>query len=223
MRDTGDRDPHRDVPVIEGGVPRGRLTLGRLSGLDRTGPPPAETLPGAPLRPWTIPNAIGYVRLALIPVFVVLAWRSDGVDAAAAVIYAVIGWGDYADGIAARLTGQYSRMGAMLDPLVDRLYIIAGIVVCWNFDLLPRWLLGILVAREVLMLLLAPFVLRAGVAVKINWWGRWGVWPAMGGLFFGISGARELGAAFLAVGVALLLVATVEYGRSVRAQLATRG
>ena len=221
--DGDEREPHRDVPVIEGGVPRGRLTLGRLSGLDRTGPPPPETLPGAPLRPWTIPNAIGYVRLALIPVFVGLAWRSDGVDAAAAVIYAVIGWGDYADGIAARLTGQYSRMGAMLDPLVDRLYIIAGIVVCWNFDLLPRWLLGVLVAREVLMLLIAPFVLRAGVAVKINWWGRWGVWPAMGGLFFGIAGARELGAAFLAVGVALLLMATVEYARSVTAQLRARG
>jgi cardiolipin synthase len=60
------------------------------------------------------------------------------------------------------------------------------------------------------------------VAVKVNWWGRWGVWPAMSGLFFGIAGARELGAAFLAVGVALLLLATVEYGRSVRAQLSAR-
>ena len=203
--------------------PRRRLTFSRLSGLDRTGPPPPETEPGAPLRPWTIPNAIGYVRLALIPVFVVVAWRSDGVDALAAVIFAVIGWGDYADGIAARVTGQYSRMGAMLDPLVDRLYIIAGVVVCWNFDLLPRWLLGVLVAREVLMLLVAPFVLRAGVAVKINWWGRWGVWPAMGGLFFGICGARAVGTAFLAVGVALLVMATVEYGRSARAELAARG
>ena len=53
--------------------PRARLTFRRLSGLDRSGPPPPETLPGAPLRPWTIPNAIGYVRLALIPVFLVLA------------------------------------------------------------------------------------------------------------------------------------------------------
>ena len=168
-------DRRRELPVIEGGVLRGRLTLGRLSGLDRTGPPPPETQPGAPLRPWTIPNAIGYVRLALIPVFVVLAWGSGGVDTTANVIFAAIGWGDYADGIAARLTGQYSRMGAMLDPLVDRLYIISGVVVCWHFELLPRWLLGILIAREVLMLLLAPLVLRAGVAVKINWWGRWGV------------------------------------------------
>jgi len=221
-----DREPDRDIPgdasPPDPGTPRGRLTLGRLSGLDRSGPPPPETQPGAPLRPWTIPNAIGYVRLALIPVFLVLAWQSDGVDAAAAVIYAIIGWGDYADGIAARVTGQYSRMGAMLDPLVDRLYIIAGVVVCWNFDLLPRWILAVLVAREVLMLLLAPFVLRAGVAVKINWWGRWGVWPAMFGLFLGLCGAREAGAFFLLIGVALLLVATVEYARSVRAQLAAR-
>ncbi len=45
------------------------LTLRRLVGLDRSGPPPPQTLAGAPLRPWTLPNAIGFVRLALIPVF----------------------------------------------------------------------------------------------------------------------------------------------------------
>ncbi len=43
-------------------------------------------------------------------------------------------------------------MGALLDPVVDRLLVIAGVVVCWNFDLLPRWLLAVLVAREALML-----------------------------------------------------------------------
>ena len=64
---------------------RARLTFRRLSGLDRSGPPPPETLAGQPLRPWTIPNAIGYVRLALIPVFLVLALHSDdGTDVAAA-------------------------------------------------------------------------------------------------------------------------------------------
>ena len=79
---------------------------------------------GAPLRPWTIPNAIGYVRLALIPVFLVLALSSEsGTDALPAVLFAVIGWSDYLDGIAARVTGQYSRLGALLDPLVDRLLV----------------------------------------------------------------------------------------------------
>jgi cardiolipin synthase len=84
------------------------LTFRRLSGLDRSGPPPPETLEGAPLRPWTIPNAIGYFRLALIPVMLVLALQSEsGTDALPAVLFAVIGWSDYVDGIAARVTGQY--------------------------------------------------------------------------------------------------------------------
>ncbi len=63
--------------MAEPPVERARLTFRRLSGLDRSGPPPPETLAGQPLNPWTIPNAIGYVRLALIPVFLILAFRSD--------------------------------------------------------------------------------------------------------------------------------------------------
>ena len=91
---------------------------------------------------WTIPNAIGFIRLALIPVFLVLALSSeDGTDIAPLVIFAVIGWTDYLDGITARLTGQYSRFGALLDPLVDRLLVISGVIVCWKFDLLPHWAL----------------------------------------------------------------------------------
>lgn len=197
-----------------------RLTRRRFFGLDRSGPPPPETLPGAPLRPWTIPNAIGYLRLALIPVFLWLAWEDDGVGAAPALVYGLIAWGDYADGIAARVTGQYSRLGAMLDPVVDRLLIISGVVVCWSFDLVPRWLLGVLIAREALMLLVGPLALRRGVALQINWWGRWGVWPAMGALFLAMCGLRTLATLMLAAGVALLIVATVEYGRSARRQLA---
>ena len=63
--------------MAEPPVERRRLTFRRLSGLDRSGPPPPQTQAGQPLRPWTIPNAIGYVRLALIPVFLVLALGSE--------------------------------------------------------------------------------------------------------------------------------------------------
>ena len=96
---------------------KARLTFRRLSGLDRSGPPPPETLAGQPWRVWTIPNAIGFIRLALIPVFLVLALSSeDGTDIAPLVIFAVIGWTDYLDGITARLTGQYSRFGRAARP-----------------------------------------------------------------------------------------------------------
>ena len=55
---------------------RAALTTRRLLGIDRSGPRPPETLPGAPLNPWTIPNAIGFVRAALIPVFLIIELRS---------------------------------------------------------------------------------------------------------------------------------------------------
>jgi cardiolipin synthase len=191
-----------------------KLTFRRLSGLDRSGPPPPETTEGQPLRPWTIPNAIGYLRLAAIPVFLVLALSSEsGTDALPAVLFAVIAWSDYLDGIAARVTGQYSRMGALLDPLVDRLLIMSGVVVCWYFDLLPRWALALLAARELFMLVLARYALSKHVELKINWLGRWGVWPVFSALFFALCNVHWLALACLYVGLALVLASTVQYVR----------
>ena len=70
------------------------------------------------------------MRLALIPVFLIVALSSgDGTGALPAILFAVIGWGDYADGIAARVTGQYSRLGALMDPVTDRLLVISGVIV----------------------------------------------------------------------------------------------
>jgi CDP-diacylglycerol--glycerol-3-phosphate 3-phosphatidyltransferase len=199
---------------------RARLTFRRLSGLDRSGPPPPETLKGQPLRPWTIPNAIGFVRLALIPIFLVLALTSEnGTDALPAAIFAVIAWTDYLDGIAARLTGQYSRLGTLLDPLVDRLLVISGVTVCWAFDLLPPWALALLVAREVFMLWLVRWGLRRGFDIKINWLGRAGVWPVMAALFFATAGVRRVSYACLYLGLALVLGSTLQYVRDGRRQL----
>ena len=113
--------------------------------------------------------------------FLVIALSSHhGHDALAVVLFAVIGWADYLDGFTARLTGQYSRLGALLDPLVDRLLVIAGMIVAWNFTLLPRWALAIVVARELFMLALSRYALRRGVELAINWPGRLGVAPDHG-------------------------------------------
>ncbi len=190
------------------------LTFRRLSGLDRSGPPPKETLRGAPLRPWTIPNAIGYVRLALLPVFWVLAFGSgDGTDTTAAVIFAVIAWTDYLDGISARITGQYSRLGALMDPVIDRLLIISGVAVCWHFELLPRWALAVLALREVAMLYIARWGLRHNFDLKVSMIGRWGVWPAMSAPFFAMVGADTVALVFLLVGIVTTWTATALYVR----------
>jgi CDP-diacylglycerol--glycerol-3-phosphate 3-phosphatidyltransferase len=196
---------------------RARLTFRRLSGLDRSGPPPPQTLPGQPLNPWTIPNAIGFVRLALLPVFLAFAFSSgDGVSRMAVIIFAVVAWSDYLDGIAARVTGQYSRLGALLDPLVDRLLIISGVAVCWYFELLPRWALAILVARELFMIGLVRWGLRRGLNTKVNWLGRAGVWPVMGALFAGMVGWPTVGEICLYIGLVLVLGSTAQYVREAR-------
>jgi CDP-diacylglycerol--glycerol-3-phosphate 3-phosphatidyltransferase len=200
--------------VADGPVEKTRLTFRRLSGLDRSGPPPPQTLKGQPLHPWTIPNAIGYVRLALIPVFLAFAFSSDdGQDWRAVLIFAIVGWSDYFDGIAARLTGQYSRLGALLDPLVDRLLVLSGVVVCWHFELLPRWALALLAARELFMLGLVRWGLRHGADIKVNWLGRLGVWPVLSAVFFTMAGLETVGEICLYVGLALVLASTVKYVR----------
>jgi CDP-diacylglycerol--glycerol-3-phosphate 3-phosphatidyltransferase len=200
-------------PVAEA-AEKARLTFRRLSGLDRSGPPPPQTMKGAPLHPWTIPNAIGYIRLALIPVFVILAFNDEtGQYWLATAIFGFVGWSDYFDGIAARLTGQYSRMGALLDPLVDRLLVLSGVIVCWHFELLPRWGLALLAAREVFMLGLVRWALRHGADIKVNWLGRLGVWPVLSALFFAMAGLETVGAIFLYIGLAFVLASTVQYLR----------
>jgi cardiolipin synthase (CMP-forming) len=200
--------------VADAPIEKRPLTARRLLGLDRSGPPPAATVAGAPLNPWTIPNAIGFARLALIPVFMIVALSSDdGVGAPQAILFAIVGWGDYADGMAARITGQYSRLGTLMDPVTDRLLVICGVVVDWHFALLPRWALAVLVARELLMLAIARSGLKRGVDLRINWPGRLAVAPVMGGLFFPMTGLQTLGEVLLYVGLALALTATALYVR----------
>ena len=192
----------------------GRLNNRRLLGIDRSGPPPPATLAGQALNPWTLPNAIGFARLVLIPVFLVLAFSSrDGKDALAVILFAVIGWSDYLDGFVARLTGQYSRLGAILDPVVDRLLVISGMAVAWRFSLLPRWAIGVVVARELLVLGLSRYGIRRGVELKINWPGRLGVAPIMGAPFFAMAGLHAVALVMLYVGMTLALWATVLYVR----------
>ena len=158
------------------------------------------------------------MRLALIPVFLVVAFSSaDGQSALAAVLFAVIGWADYLDGFTARLTGQYSRLGALLDPIVDRArhFGMAGLA----FLAAAALAIAIVIAREIFMLVISRYGLSRGIDLKINWPGRLGVAPTMGTPFFAIAGVHWLALIMLYVGMALSLTATVLYVRSGLKQL----
>jgi cardiolipin synthase len=192
---------------------RTRIGAGRLLGLRRGGPEPPQTRAGAPLHPFTIPNLIGYVRIGLLGIFLGVALSSDdGREPLSTACFTIAAVSDYLDGIAARLTGQYSRLGALMDPLIDRLVVLAGVVVVWHFELLPRWALALVVARELVMLVAVLAALRAGLDLHINWLGRIAVWPTMGAIGAALFGWEGFDEVLLYVGLAGSIAASVQYG-----------
>lgn len=123
------------------------------------GAPPPPDRNELPDRVWTVPNALSVLRLLGVPLFLwlLLGPRADGW---AVVVLAVAGATDWADGKIARALGQSSRLGALLDPAADRLYIIATLVAFVLRDVVPLWMVAVLVGRE-LVLGAALLVLRA--------------------------------------------------------------
>jgi cardiolipin synthase len=91
--------------------------------------------------------------------------------------------------------------------------VLSGVIVCWHFELLPRWGLALLAGRELFVMALVRFGMRQGVDLKVNWLGRVGVWPVMSALFFAMAGVGWLADACLYVGLALVLGSAAQYLR----------
>lgn len=105
--------------------------------------------PEVSTRVLTVPNAISMARLLLVPVFGVLI--ATGRDGWAVVVLAVSGASDWLDGVLARRLGQVSRLGQLLDPAADRLFIAVTLVgLVWR-GVVPLWLLVVILAREVVL------------------------------------------------------------------------
>jgi cardiolipin synthase len=99
---------------------------------------------------FTIPNLLSVLRGALIPVF--LNFAGDRRDGLALLILAIASLTDYLDGKLARLLHQESKLGAMLDPAFDRLYIAASLYVLWDREILPLWVVLLLIGRDLILL-----------------------------------------------------------------------
>jgi cardiolipin synthase len=101
-------------------------------------------------RVWTLPNALSMLRLLGVPLFLWLLLGPHA-DGWAIVVLALSGVTDWADGALARALGQSSRLGALLDPAADRLYIVATLVAFVLRDVVPLWVVLVLVGREVVL------------------------------------------------------------------------
>jgi CDP-diacylglycerol--glycerol-3-phosphate 3-phosphatidyltransferase len=112
-------------------------------------------------RIWTVPNALSAARLAGVPLFLywVLGTHQDG---RAILLLMAAGASDYFDGKIARKYGQFSRLGQLLDPAADRLYILATLLALVARDGLPLWWAFALIGRDVLLALTLPVLRRHG-------------------------------------------------------------
>lgn len=181
---------------------------------------PAEPVTPTVDRFWTVPNALSLLRLALIPVFIWLLLGRDSPGWALAVLI-VSGLSDWLDGKLARWLDQSSTIGALLDPAADRLYVII-IPICFGLKgYVPWWVIGLIIARDVVLLATAPLLKTRGItALPTLYIGKAATFALMsafpwllGGQIDGWVGtvAYPLGWAFLIWGVGMYLWSAVLY------------
>jgi cardiolipin synthase len=108
----------------------------------------------------TIPNLLSFVRLGMVPVF--LVFIIVGADFAALIVLVISSVTDYLDGIIARKFRQVSRLGQLLDPAADRLFIFAALVGLCLRDIIPLWLVVIIVGRDVMLAVLGIVLANHG-------------------------------------------------------------
>ncbi|HET6967788.1 MAG TPA: CDP-alcohol phosphatidyltransferase family protein [Ornithinibacter sp.] len=192
--------------------------------------PTDATQPQVSSRVLTLPNVLSALRLVGVPVFLwaILTER----DALAIVLLVASGLSDYLDGKIARKYGLVSRVGQLLDPVADRLYIVSTLLgLAWR-EIIPWWLVGVLFAREVFMAVVVLIAKRHGwVGLPVHFAGKAatfnllyafpllllaegdGVWARI---------AEPVGWGFVIWGTALYWVAGILYAMQLRRLLAER-
>jgi cardiolipin synthase (CMP-forming) len=127
---------------------------------------------GQPTRVMTIPNLLSVLRLCLLPVFLWLVMGPEA-DGPAVAVLMFMGISDYLDGFLARKLDQASPLGAILDPVADRLYILVTVVGLGARGIIPVWLAVILPVRDGLLWVLVPFLRSRGFnALPVHFLGK---------------------------------------------------
>lgn len=176
-------------------------------------------------RVFTVPNLLSFLRLLGVPLFLwlVLVREADGW---AFLVLAVSAFTDYLDGKLARRWHQISRVGQVLDPLADRLYVFSTIVALTLREIIPLWFAALLVGRDVFLALLVPALRRRGLTVlPVHFLGKAATFCLLYALPLLLLGdgdgtlallARVFGWAFAVWGVGLYWWAGLIYAEQVR-------
>lgn len=172
-------------------------------------------------RIFTIPNVLSLLRLATVPIFLWLF--ITGREEAAVLLYAAGAWTDFFDGWLARKTNSVTELGKLLDPLADRVFIIALAIALVERETLPLWLAISIFARDALLLAAFPLMERRKIErIRVNFTGKTATAALLFGLtalawsetsFVGAAAGEWLGIGFTVFGAVLYWVAGTMYAR----------
>ena len=169
----------------------------------------------------TVPNALSMIRLVLVPVFLWLLLVADATGWAVAVLI-FSGASDWADGKIARLyANQSSRLGELLDPAVDRIYMVVVPIAMAVAGIVPWWIVATLLGRDLVLAGTLPLLRSRGLsALPVTYLGKAATFALMSGLPLVLLGqfdaqwsrvALAIGWGFLIWGLALYLWSGVLY------------
>ena len=170
----------------------------------------------------SVPNALTFLRFLGIPLFIYLTLDLEA-DGWAIVVLAIGGATDYFDGKLARAWNQTSRFGELADPAIDRLYILAILIVFLIRDIIPTWMILIIVGRDIVLGLITIAMNRKGIPpFTVTYLGKAATFNLMYAFPFillaqseGAAGtiAFVLGWSFAIWGIALYIATGISYGR----------
>jgi CDP-diacylglycerol---glycerol-3-phosphate 3-phosphatidyltransferase len=135
-----------------------------------------------------IPNVLTLLRILLVPVLVVaLLDQTSSGDVFAAVVFAVASFTDAIDGYIARSRNAITTFGKLMDPVADKLLIVAALFSLVSLDRLPAWVAMVIVAREFAVTMTRMAAAPTGVVIAANWWGKVKTIVQVAAIFFLIA------------------------------------
>lgn len=174
----------------------------------------------------SLPNALTWIRILVIPLIVVVfflpvSWASP----AAGLLFAFAGITDYFDGYLARRMGQTTRFGAFLDPVADKLVVATALVLIVERDpsILLAVIAAIIIGREITVSALREWMSEIGAAskVSVSWFGKWKTTAQIAGISMmlyedpiGPVPVYRVGLVLLVIAAALTIISMVDYLRS---------
>ena len=160
-----------------------------------------------------VPNVLTLLRILLVPVLVVALLDQSSSPWLAAAVFAAASLTDAIDGYIARAREQITTFGKLMDPVADKLLIIAALVVLVSQNRVPAWIAMVIIAREFAVTVTRMAATGQGVVISANWWGKAKTMVQVAAIFFAIGfRSTPLGVELLLYGaVVITVVSGIDY------------